>query len=447
MRQSPSRATFLVTGLVVMGLLSGAWIGRVALERIHAPYASVALVARVLAAIEADYVEPVPTEELVDAAIEGMVDHLDSQSRWLDHSQLRALRNDPDAAPASGLGLDIAPSDSGVRVVRVVEGSPAARTGVIPGDRILQVDGQDLQGLPLHEVEQTFHGAQGPHGATLTVLREGWTSPRRLRTAQQQRPATAGVRAELLPSGIAYARLAHFQQGAAEALLAEVERVASGVGGVPSLSGLVVDVRDNPGGLLAEAVAVVDLFLDEGVIVRTRNRAADDQETHLATPGGFPTSLPTVVLINGMSASASEILAGALQDTNRGILVGERTYGKGTVQKLYLHRDSPHPSALKLTVGRYYTPSGAPVAPSEGRVPDIEVTLAPPPGPRTKLERRIAALALEEADRVELQALVAQLPKDRPRSAAIAWDLPVEERLERDPQLARAISVLTTSAP
>ena len=234
----------------------------------------------------------------------------------------------------------------------------------------------------------------------------------------------------------------------AEELTSEVERLAA-PGEVADLAGLVLDVRDNPGGLLSQAVAVTDLFLDEGVIVSTRARHAEEAvEEHFATPGGFPATLPTVVLVNGMSASASEIVASALQDTGRGVLVGVHTYGKGTVQKVYLVPGSEPEaqSALKLTVGRYYTPSGQPVAPQEGRAPDHVVPIPAPPSALERLRERLAHADLEEAERQELLALVAEIPSADSGTASIDWDRPVAERLHADPQLQKALSLLRPPA-
>ncbi|HHO51693.1 MAG TPA: S41 family peptidase [Deltaproteobacteria bacterium] len=436
--QTPARATVLATGLFVAGLLVGSLTGRAAVARAQDPYAHLDLFARVLTTIEDDYVEPISPKELIDAAIVGMIGRLDGQSRWLDSDQLQELRDDAHGTTTS-LGIEVEATEGGAEVVRVLDGSPAERDGLATGDQILEVDGQQLAGMPLETIRDRFEGDRGER-ATLKVLREGWEQPRTIETVRDrvQRRVVDGA---LLEQRVAYLRLRQFQEGTADDLIAELELLA-GPQGLGSLQGLIVDVRDNRGGLLSEAVAVADLFLDEGVIVSTRGRNTPELgEIHRATPGGLPADLPTVLLINGMSASASEILAGALQDTGRGVLVGEPTYGKGTVQKVYLH-DAPQETALKLTVGRYYTPSGQPVAPKEGRVPDHVVPYPVEAGPVAQLRARLARAELPEDEREELLTLVDQLGHDPHEHANIPWDLPIEQRLRVDPQLARALQLL-----
>jgi carboxyl-terminal processing protease len=243
-----------------------------------------------------------------------------------------------------------------------------------------------------------------------------------------------------LEGGLAYARLILFQRGAA----GELERALARLSSERPLSGLILDLRDNPGGLLDEAVSVADLFLDDGVIVSTWGRLESERAEHRATPGGVPAALPVVTLINGYSASASEIVAAALQETGRATLVGTRTYGKGSVQTMYEHLDG---SALKLTIGRYYTPSGNPVAPEDGRAPDLVVAWPVATTTRSKLKARLTEVGLSAAERDELTALVDALPDDPPRGRpAIPFDLPLAERPSRDPQLAAALLMLRAKA-
>lgn len=437
--QTPARATVLATGLFVVGLLVGSMTGRAAVARAQDPYAHLDLFARVLTTIEDDYVESIPPEELINAAISGMIGRLDRQSRWLDSDQLQELRDDAQGTTTS-LGIEVEATNEGVEVVRVIDGSPAARDGLATGDQIIEVDGQLLAGMPLDAIRSRFEGDRG-QPATLKILREGWAKPRTIETIRDKVQRRV-IYSELIEGGVAYLHLRQFQEGTADDMLAELSFVAGPRGGIEALDGLIVDVRDNRGGLLSEAVAVADLFLDEGVIVSTRGRDTPDRgEVHLATPGGLPPDLPVVLLTNGMSASASEILAGALQDTRRGVLVGEPTYGKGTVQKVYLH-DAPQETALKLTVGRYYTPSGQPVAPKEGRVPDHLVPYPVEAGPVAQLRTRLSSARLPAQERAELLALVDRLGDDPHRHAHIPWDLPVGERRGLDPQLARAIELL-----
>lgn len=443
-RHSPTRATALVTGLFVWGMFTGAVAGRAAVARAEDPYASLDLFVRVLNTIERDYVDVIETDRLIEAAIDGMVDELDPQSRWLSASEYSELQDDTEGA-TTGIGIEVARTGNAVVVVRVMPGSPAVRDGLAAGDQILAIDGVALDRLELHDIQAQFKGDRGEQ-ALLTVVRDGWDEPREIRTVRDrlERPA---VEAGLIDSDIAYIRLVVFQEGAAREIETRLAAVADDLGGVSALGGLVLDLRDNPGGLLTEAVAVTDLFLDDGVIVSTHGRRSSVQgdagapEEHHATRGGLGQDLPVAVVVNGMSASASEIVAGALQDTGRGTLVGETTYGKGTVQQVYRHL-RPAEAALKLTVGRYYTPSGAPVAPREGREPDHVVPWHEGETPAGTLRKRLAALQLPADERVELLELVDALPDEVPGAPDIPWGAPLEERYAADPQLQRAVAAL-----
>jgi len=436
MTDAPSRGALKVSSIVTLGMLCGAMAGNAAVARVTDPYQHLDVLARVLTTVEQDYVDPLPPEELVEAAIVGVMESLDAQSRWLSAQQLQDLQDDAEGAK-TGIGVAIRPAEGGVEVMEVLPGSPARRDGVEAGDRIIAIDDTPLHGLSLDDISEAFQGLRG-QSATLTVLREGESDPLEIATVRDrvEQPAV-----EVAPLGtLAYARIEQFQDGVADDLLDLT------LATVPDADGLILDLRDNPGGLLSQAVAVTDLFLDEGLIVATRARpgSAMNLEEHHASPGGFDADLPVVVLVNGMSASASEIVAAALQDTQRGTLIGERTYGKGSVQKVYTHLDPARPgaeAALKLTVGWYTTPSGQPVAPREGRVPDIEVPYPRELGPKEAL---LAQLATAPPDvQAHLADAVAALPDDRPTRAAIDWGVPPAERMAADPQLQRALDHLT----
>ena len=431
---SPGQAASVVAALMVAGMLAGVAAGNAAVARVTDSYDELDLFARVFATVQADYFDEVPPAVLVEAAIVGMTRELDSQSRWLSAEQLQDLRDDTEGGK-TGIGVSVRRVDEGVEVVSVLPDSPARRDGVEPGDRIVAVDGTPIGGMPLGELGGVFDGLRG-ESATLSVVRDG--VPLQITTVRERVPQPA-VTVERI-GDVVYARIEQFQGGVA----ADLEAMVRGAADVSTARGLVLDLRDNPGGLLSEAVAVSDLFLDEGRIVATRGRPGGETDIYDATPGGFQRDLPVAVLINGMSASASEIVASALQETGRAPLVGETTYGKGTVQKVYTMLDPvdpEHEAALKLTVGWYTTPSGAPVATREGRAPDVAVAFPRPLGPKARLEERIQRVT-DPVEAAELAALAAALPNDRPEPAAIPWDLPAAERADADPQLQAAIRAL-----
>jgi carboxyl-terminal processing protease len=439
-RRSPRVAMFFAMLVFTSGLFSGALTGRAAVARAQDPYARLDLLAKVFATIQREYVEEVTPDELVDAAIAGMTKVLDPHSRWLSEEQLAAVRTDT-TGETTGLGIEVKRADEGLTIEAVLPDSPAALHGLQPGDRILTVDGRPVGDLPFDEVEDLFSGPRG-ETATLEVLRAGWESPRTLSAPMDVVKRTI-VHGELLRGAGApaiYVHLTQFQDGAADDVQAEIARRAEEAGGLSSVAGVVLDLRDNPGGLLDEAVGVVDLFLDDGVVVSTRGRPGEPDEVHRATPGGLPTDLALVVLVNGMSASASEIVASAIQETKRGTIVGERTYGKGSVQQVYVHSER---HALKLTVGRYFTASGAPVADREGRTPDLVVAYPVTPTPKQALDRELRGVpGLQDADREHLLGLLAELPDGKPNRPEIPWDRSGAERLPDDPQLRAAVAAL-----
>jgi len=430
---TPGRATMVVGALFVSGLLAGAVAGAAAASRAHDPYEGLDLFAKVLTTIERDYVEEIDTDTLVEAAIRGMVGELDEHSRWMTPEEFRAFRDETQGS-YEGIGIEVRRVARGVLVANVLPGGPAARDGLLVGDLIVAVDGTSIEGLSLEQVTGLI---KGPRGAPvdLSILREGWEEARVLRTVRD-RVTTPAVAAERLESGVGYVRLYQFQDDAAESLLETIRDLSD----PEPLTGLVLDLRDNPGGLLDEAVEVTDLFLDDGLIVSTRGRTGATEE-HFATPGGVGPDLPVVVLVNGLSASAAEIVAGALQDTHRAALVGTHTYGKGSVQVLYENRDQ---SALRLTTSRYYTPSGAPVAPEQGRVPEHLVELPHPTDPATALREHIANLEVPPEEQEALLELLEEAldADEEPEEPVVPWNGTVAERRQRDPQLDFALKLL-----
>ncbi len=429
-RYSPHRATFTVGGLFLFGLLAGSYVGTAAVARATDPYAGLDRFARMLTAIETDYVEPMEGEALLDAAVAGMVDELDPHSRWMSATAVQALEADA-AGHTTGFGLEVGRTQQGVVVLKVLPGSPAAREGLQRGDKILTIDGEPLEAASFDHVKELFAGDDG-QASEMQVLRDGWEAPQRVRPKREQvhLPATESG---LLAGDVMYVRLIDFQQEAATELEADLQRL-QGLASTP-WAGLILDLRDNTGGLLGEAVGVTDLFIDEGVIVSVRGRR-DGVTTHTATVGGVPQELPIAVLINGMSASASEIVAGALQDTGRATLVGTPSYGKGSVQQLYRNPDG---SALKLTVARYHRPSGAPIEARKGLVPDLHVEPDRAQGPRALLQERLGQLDVDPDERAALQDLLEDLQERDPAVPRIPWSLPLEERTSGDPVVQAAL--------
>ena len=429
-RMSSVSAFLLTTSIVASGLFLGSTAGSWAADQATDPYASLDSLAQAITLIETRYVNEVDPDDLVSAAIRGMTTSLDPHTRWLSPEETRALLQGAEGS-YEGVGIETALVPEGVRVERVFAGGPSERAGLIPGDVITHSDGTDLAGLSDPAVTELLRGPRG-EPVDLTIVRPEVAEPLVLRVVRD-RIVTDPVEHAAL-GDIAYVRLMHFQRGAGDAVgEALSELIASGADG-----GVVLDLRDNPGGILDEAVIVVDQFLDSGTIVSTRGRT-EAEEVHAATPGGIPAGIPVVVLVNHGSASASEIVAGALQDTERAVLMGADTYGKGSVQVLF---DTSNGGSLKLTIALYYTPSGEPVAAGTGRVVDVPVAM----DARTTAldELRIGIEQVENADeRARLLTLLSQVAPQAASEAPVPWGVPVSERPEQDPQLARALAYLS----
>jgi carboxyl-terminal processing protease len=325
------------------------------------------LLAEVLERVRAEYVEDVSDEQLIEAAIRGMIADLDPHSAFLDRKQFNEVRISTSGA-YSGVGIEATLDDGIVRVVTPIENTPAARAGVLAGDRILAVDDVTVDSEHINDTIDRMRGAAGTT-VKITIERSEAAEPLEF-MLERASVQVHSVRKELLESGVGYVRITHFSDTTA----ADLERAIGKLmeQNTSSLRGLVLDLRNNPGGVLEAAVAVSDLFLDDGLIVSASGRAADAQFEMQAKPGDLLEGAPIIVLVNGGSASASEIVAGALKDHRRAALLGRQTYGKGSVQTVMPLSDG---HAIKLTTSRYYTPSGASIHES-GITPDHIVSEA-----------------------------------------------------------------------
>lgn len=430
------RALLLAGTCLAGGLLAGAATSLHAYGEGRNPYAKLDVLARVLTDIELYWVEPAAPDALVDDAIAGMVGGLDAHSMYLDAETWgRVQAGNEDGLDHLGLELG-APAERGegaLLVTRLVPGGPAERAGARVGDALEAVDEVVVLGWDAADVARLFDGAQGTP-VTLTVRRG---AERVELTALRDRVIAPAVEADLFASGWGYVRVLHFRHRVSSELARALDALDARGG---PLRGLVLDLRDNPGGVLEEAVGVADLFLSEGLIVETRGRVEAEHMVRDATPSPTDRDLPLVILVNGGSASASEIVAGALRDHRRATLVGTPTYGKGSVQSVYEFGDG---SALKLTVARYYLASGQSIADHQGLRPDVEEPLAEALTPETRMRAALATLELDPGLREQLERDIDLLSRghDRPVEQ-VPWGGALAERLERDPQLATAWRVL-----
>jgi len=314
--------------------------------------------------IKNDYVVDVDDKELIENAIRGMLSGLDPHSAYLDAEQFTELQVGT-TGQFGGLGIEVGMENGFVKVIAPIDDTPAQRAGVQAGDLIIRLDDTPVKGMTLNDAVKIMRGKPGSD-IELTIVREGLDQPLKINITRDVIKVKS-VRARLLEPGFGYLRISQFQSKTAENMIAAIEKLNKE--NKASLQGLVLDLRNNPGGVLNGAVAVSDAFLKKGMIVYTEGRIADSRLRFNATPDDVLDGAPIVVLVNQGSASASEIVAGALQDHKRAIIMGVKTFGKGSVQTILpLSSDS----ALKLTTARYYTPSGKSIQ-AEGITPDIEL--------------------------------------------------------------------------
>lgn len=424
---------FLLTFAVLMGgLFLGQWTGKAVYAQVQAPYEGLDTFTRALTQIQVNYVEERSTEALLQAAIGGMTDALDEQSAYFDPETYARLKANTEGT-GSGIGVTVQPSDAGLLITEIIQGGPADLAGVVEGDLLMAIDNQPILDWPLEKVAKRI---QGPRGSEVLLSVQRNEAQVNIPVIRDQ-VHTSAVQGRLVKPGLGYIRLEHFQRRSGQELLDEKARLEMLSGG--ALQGLVLDLRSNPGGLLEEAVIVANHFLDSGTIVQTQGRlGVATNEVHTATAADTDTQTRVIILVNGMSASASEIVAGSLQEAGRAQLVGEESYGKGSVQSYYEYPDN---SALKLTIARYLLGSGRHLERGKGIAPDHLVALDSAPDPRAALLTRLESAEMADAERAELVALAKALPAPQRAPLSPSFEGPVSERAENDAQLALALKL------
>lgn len=315
--------------------------------------------------IRAQYVEEVDSKKLIEAAINGMLTSLDPHSSYLNEEDFSAMQVQT-RGEFGGLGIEVTQEQGFVKVISPMDGTPAAKAGIQAGDFITAVNGEATNGLTLDQAVDLMRGEIGSE-VTLTVVRDGVTDPFDVSIVRDTIKLTA-VRPRLVGNTVVL-RITTFNDQTYPGVEEGIKKMVAEAGGMDKINGFVIDLRNNPGGLLNQAIMVSDAFLDAGEIVSTRGRNPQDGERFNATPGDLAEGKPIVVLINGGSASASEIVSGALQDHRRAIVVGTKSFGKGSVQTLIPLKGE---GAMRLTTARYYTPSGRSIQ-ALGVMPDIVV--------------------------------------------------------------------------
>ncbi|MBL7217500.1 MAG: S41 family peptidase [Desulfobacteraceae bacterium] len=391
-------------------------------------YKNIEIFTEVLRQVENSYVEPQDSQKLIYGAIKGMIQSLDPHSSFMTKEEYKELMTETKGS-FSGIGIEITIKDKILTVVSPIEGTPAYKAGMKAGDKIIKVEGESTQDMGIMEAVKKIRGPEGSK-VNLTIVREGMGKPLELSITRGVIPLKS-VRYYVLSPGIGYIRISNFQSNTSNDLSSALEILDKD----GMLKGLIIDLRNNPGGLLSQAIKVSEQFLDSGVIVSTKGRESSHNITATAHKNKKDSEYPIIVLVNGGSASAAEIVAGALQDNKKAIILGSRTFGKGSVQSILPLSDG---SGLRLTTARYYTPSGKSIQ-SSGITPDIEMPFvateekAKKKSPRFIREEDLKGHILLEEDNAKKTD--EKKPKDEKNQK-------VKRLLERDNQVRQALQLL-----
>ncbi|MEE9145134.1 MAG: S41 family peptidase [Candidatus Binatia bacterium] len=385
-------------------------------------YESLETFTNILAIIKKNYVDEVNTKELLLGAINGMLHSMDPHSAYLNPELYKELQADT-RGKFGGLGIEITMRGGILTVVSPIEDTPAFRVGIKSGDQIVKIESEFTRDMTLLEAVKKMRGPKGTK-IKISIKRKGESELLDF-TIVRDTINVKSVRSRVLEEGYGYVRLAQFQERSGQDLQTELEKLSSKKGGI---KGLVLDLRNNPGGLLTQAVRVTDLFLNSGLlIVYTEGRLDNQKQKYIARKGGSWTEFPLVVLVNGGSASASEIVAGALQDHKRAVILGTKTFGKGSVQTILPLDDH---SALRLTTARYFTPKGRSIQ-ATGIIPDIVMENVPRQESRAKEKSRPKLREENLPGHLENQ-------KDEKEKPAQEKD----DKIKNDAQLLRALELL-----
>ncbi len=423
---------FKMASVIFAVFLIGVLIGSGQSQKVSAlsnnMYEDLKVFTDVIGLIQKDYVEETKSNDLIQGAIKGMLETLDPHSSYMPPTMFKEMQEETKGR-FEGLGIEITLKDGILTVVSPIEGTPAFRAGVLAGDQIIKIDGETTKNFTLVDSVKRLRGPRGTK-VTITIIREGLPKPKDFTLVRDVIPVRS-VRHELLEKNYGYVRISQFQEKTDsdfEKAMKALEEESKG-----ALKGLVLDLRNNPGGLLDQAVKISDHFIDSGIIVSIDGRREEAKQKWPAHPDGTATRYPLIVLVNGGSASGAEIVAGAIQDHGRGILVGTQTFGKGSVQTIIPLKDG---SGLRLTTARYYTPSGRSIQ-AKGIVPDIIVKPSRPEEEKEGVTPKFPA----EKD-LERHLMDAEKggpkEKEKPKKEDVKEKKPVDHQLERALELLKS---------
>src|SRR5476651_793017 len=429
-RRKGSRMTMRKTSLILLGAAAGAamtllavqpriMIGASAKAAVADTYRQLNLFGDVFERVRADYVEKPDDSKLIETAINGMLAGLDPHSSYMDAKSFRDMQVQT-RGEFGGLGIEVTMEEGLIKVVAPIDETPAAKAGVMANDIITKLDDEQVQGLTLNQAVEKMRGPVNTK-IKLTIVRKGQDKAIEV-SITRDIIRVRSVRSHIEGEDVGYIRLTQFNEQTTEGLKKAIVDIAAKVSD-DKLKGYVLDLRNNPGGLLDQAISVSDAFLEKGEIVSTRGRNAEETQRFNARPGDLTKHKPVIVLINGGSASASEIVAGALQDHRRATLVGTRSFGKGSVQTI-IPLGSGN-GALRLTTARYFTPSGKSIQ-AKGITPDIEVLQDVPEDLKAKTDTKGEASLrghLKAAEGAEQTGSQSYIPPEQKNDKALAMAL------------------------
>jgi carboxyl-terminal processing protease len=431
---------FLICLIIIPALFTGQQHVLGASDEMQETYKNLEVFSDVLSIVQQNYVENIDTQAAIEGAIKGLLSSLDPHSSYLKPDDFKELQVETKGS-FSGIGIEITTKDDMLTVVSPIEDTPAFKAGIQAGDRIIKIEGESTKDMSLVEAVKRLRGPKGSE-VTISIHREGWTDLQEFTIIRDVIPIYS-VRSNILETGYGYARITNFQRNTSQDLQDAVDKLLL----ENKLKGLVLDLRNNPGGLLDASVKVADLFLDEGIIVSTKGRLEDQNMEFSAHSGGPEYDFPIVVLINGGTASASEIVAGALQDHKRALILGTQSFGKGSVQTIIPMNDG---AGLRLTTARYYTPNGISIQ-ATGITPDVLVPAVESKeedtdkGPMRFLREKDLLHHLENGGTIPPEDETAP-PQTIDESGLISDKVTVDEttkeRLKNDNQLNTALLVL-----
>lgn len=427
MNQSKGIRNLKIGLLIFIVFILGIIIGLGKSHRVSAltdsMYEELKIFTEVIGILQREYVEEKKPKDLIYGAIKGMVETLDPHSAFMTPAMYKEMQEETKGR-FEGLGIEITIKEGILTVVAPIEDTPAFRAGILPGDQILRIDGESTKNLTLMESVKRLRGPKGTK-VTISIMREGFTKPKDFTLVRDVIPVRS-VRYELLEKHYGYIRISQFQEKTENEFDKAIKALEEESKG--SLKGIILDLRNNPGGLLDQAVKIADRFIESGLIVSVEGRREEQKMKFHAHSYGTIASYPLVVLINGGSASGSEIVAGAIQDHGRGVLLGTQTFGKGSVQTIFPLKDG---SGLRLTTARYFTPSGRSIQ-AKGITPDIIVK------PQQAEEEKVPIPKQPMERDLERHLIDKSQQKDKTQKEEVKEKKPIDNQLERTLELLKS---------